>query len=610
MGGIGKSTLAAQIATRVSRLQSGRVITVVNGEVSASAPWPAETDFVVLDNFDDNLSQDAGRWTVRDPELAARLAGWTGKLLITCRHPFSLGEAPQALQASQAPQAPQARLTFRRLGPLTLSGAAELTTSLPAIRLLGDAERDQVWRLTAGHPLAMEYLDLLLARGERYQDLASRIEAAITAGTDMPRTEPTELPDATAEQIASAAGDLMSGDLFGRLGTAARSLLIRASVFRVPVTAEALAARPGPIAECEAAGLLTIGPGHELGVHRWTAGALHRRLAEAGLGAQLTAAHRQAAAYWLSRGVASPETGYHQRKAAELTRVAGPAPRPGPSLRRRGAALALAAVSVALAVEAGRALAAPHLAAAEGPARAVPSVAAASATRDQAAAWVAGQVSGGAVLACDPAMCAALAQRGIPAGNLLVLGPGSGDPLGSAVVVETAAVRNIFGDRLASVYAPEVLARFGTGAARIDVRTVAPDGTAAYHRAFAADIRARRAAGDQLLGSPRITVTPSARAALAAGQVDARLLITLAALAASEPVRVDGFGGRGPGESPGLALRTAEIAAPSASARRMLAFVRAQRSPYLATRADLTPGPDGYVLTIEFGAPAPLGMLR
>ena len=115
----------------------------------------------------------------------------------------------------------------------------------------------------------------------------------------------------------------MSADLFGRLGTAARSLLIRASVFRVPVTAEALAARPGPIAECEAAGLLTIGPGHELGVHRWTAGALHRRLAEAGLGAQLAAAHRQAAAYWLSRGIPSPETGYHQRKAAELTRVGG-----------------------------------------------------------------------------------------------------------------------------------------------------------------------------------------------------------------------------------------------------------------------------------------------
>jgi hypothetical protein len=57
-------------------------------------------------------------------------------------------------------------------------------------------------------------------------------------------------------------------------------------------------------------------------------------------------------------------------------------------------------------------------------------------------------------------------------------------------------------------------------------------------------------------------------------------------------------------------LRTAEIAAPGATARRMLAFARAQRSPYLATRADLAPGPDGYVLTIEFGAPTPLGMLR
>jgi hypothetical protein len=42
----------------------------------------------------------------------------------------------------------------------------------------------------------------------------------------------------------------------------------------------------------------------------------------------------------------------------------------------------------------------------------------------------------------------------------------------------------------------------------------------------------------------------------------------------------------------------------------MLAFVEAQRSPYLAKCADLTSGPDGSVLTIEFGAPTPLGMIR
>jgi hypothetical protein len=99
MGGIGKSTLAAQIATRVSRLQSGHVVTVVIGEVSATAAWPSETDFVILDNFDDNLTQDSGRWKVRDPELAARLAGWTGKLLITCRSPrFDCSATPNAIR--------------------------------------------------------------------------------------------------------------------------------------------------------------------------------------------------------------------------------------------------------------------------------------------------------------------------------------------------------------------------------------------------------------------------------------------------------------------------------------------------------------------------------
>ena len=52
------------------------------------------------------------------------------------------------------------------------------------------------------------------------------------------------------------------------------------------------------------------------------------------------------------------------------------------------------------------------------------------------------------------------------------------------------------------------------------------------------------------------------------------------------------------------------IAAPAATARRMLAFARAQRSPYLPAHADLRPGRAGQsVLTVEFAAPAPLGLL-
>jgi hypothetical protein len=617
MGGIGKSTLAAQITARVGRLQASRVISVTGGEIPAAvfAAGPAEADFVVLEDFDDNLTRESGRWTVRDPDLAALLGAWKGKLLITSRHPFALGE-----------QAGPIRLAFRRLGPLTRSGAAELTTALPAIRLLSEAERDRVWRLTAGHPLAMEYLDRLLARGERYPELAHRLEAAISAAlkaapadvpvtaAGLPRTEPTELPEATAELIASAAGEVMFGELFDRLGTGARSLLVRAAAFRGPVAAGLLAARPGHIAECEAAGLLTIASRRELAVHRWTAGELHRRLAAASLGGQLAAAHRQAAAYWLSRPGqrGELEAAYHQRRADELDRgPAPPAARPARRLRMAGAG-ALAALSAVLAVEAGHVLSQPHLASAEGPAPASSvlassaPVSSATAARDQAAAWVARQVSGAVIIACDPAMCAALAQHGVPSGNLLVLGPGAGDPLGSDVVLGTAAVRGLFGSRLAAVYAPEVLAGFGTGPARIDVRIVAPDGSAAYRRALAADRQARRAAGLQLLRHPRLAASPAARAALAAGQVDARLLITLAALAASQPVQVTGFGAPASGASPGLPLRTAELTAPAGTAHRMLAFLRAQRSPYLPAYAGLA----GSVLTVEFGAPAPLGLLQ
>jgi hypothetical protein len=92
VGGIGKSTLVAQIVSRVSRLTPERVITVLTGEVSAASlvVEPAETDLVVLDDFDDNLSDETGLWTVRDPQLAALLAGWTGKLLISCVRPFSV----------------------------------------------------------------------------------------------------------------------------------------------------------------------------------------------------------------------------------------------------------------------------------------------------------------------------------------------------------------------------------------------------------------------------------------------------------------------------------------------------------------------------------------
>src|SRR5580698_4258466 len=201
IGGSGKSTLAGQIATRVARMHAGCVVGVVEGEVSAAdlAAGPSGANFVIFHNFDDNLSHEAGQWAFRDPALPTLLANWTGKLLITCRRPFTF-PAPDAAHAT--PSAPwlapsgtaQDKLVFRRLGPLTRSDAVELMMSRPAIRHLPDSQRDRARRLTAGHPLALEYLDSLLGLGERYPAVAARIEEMVEArtGQPLPETEPIE----------------------------------------------------------------------------------------------------------------------------------------------------------------------------------------------------------------------------------------------------------------------------------------------------------------------------------------------------------------------------------------------------------------------------------
>ena len=236
---------------------------------------------------------------------------------------------------------------------------------------------------------------------------------------------------------------------------------------------------------------------------------------------------------------------------------------------------------------------------------------AAAATRDRAAAWIARQVAADAIVACDPAMCAALEAKGLPASRLVVLGTSAADPLGSDVVAATAAVRSQFGARLKSVYAPLVLARFGSGDGRIDIRAVAPDGAAAYERSLAADVRARISAGRQLAGNRHVTLTAAARKALDAGKVDPRLLLTLAELAGLQPVRIVAFGDMPPGAMLAVPFRSVEITIGAhdplrAGLRSMLSFFDAQRPPYLPATAG-TGGTS--VLTVEYAAPSPLGLL-
>lgn len=262
--------------------------------------------------------------------------------------------------------------------------------------------------------------------------------------------------------------------------------------------------------------------------------------------------------------------------------------------------------------------------------------AAAQAVRTQAASWVATQVSRSAVVSCDPVMCQALAAHGVPTATLRTLSPaGAGtsgggqagatgtpgvavSPLGSAVVVVTSVVRAEYGSPLASVYAPVVLASFGSGSLRIDIRVVAPHGAAAYLSQVRTDVQNRRADGAVLLRSPLVAASAKATAQLTGGQVDARLLVTLANLAALQPVTIVSFGGATTGASAGVPLRSAELAASGHGSgranrsyvRSMLQFLRGEHGQYRAARIQTVRLAGGQaVLSIEFAAPSPLGLL-
>jgi len=608
---------------------------------------------VVLDDFDDNLSAGAATPAVEDPALAGLLASLAGapglaKLLITCRAPVRL---------------PGRALGHRCVDPLSASGAAGLAAALPALSLLDEPDIDQAWRLTGGHPRVMEYLDALLAGDQAsFAEVAERLDSAIRASTGQAVLRTGAGPagggspaSPAAGKIAVAAGDVLLGELSARLSPDAHDLLTGASVYREPVGTHVLllpAGRPrqaagltGLVADCVAAGLLTADYSGELPsvfVHRWTAGQLHRRLVRERRGEEVADAHRRAAEYWRWRISSWPhdrhalhEASYHLLRAGDHDRRG----RPGAGLgSRRLLVLGAAAVAVAVAAGGTAAVTGAFRGSAPAPGRAAANAGApagsaagtlaarSAAIRDQAAAWVARQVSGDAIVACDPAMYTALQAHGIPPGNLLMLRPSSGDPLGSDLVMATPAVRSQFGGRLASVYAPVIIASFGSGDLRIDVRAVAPYGAAAYRVALAADLAARRAAGRELLRNSRIGFSAAARGDLVAGRVDSRLLLTLAAAVWVEPMRVVAFTDSGPRAAPGVPLRAAELAvppragstastgagaAPGAALRKLLAFVREQRPPYRPARAVIVRGPaGGPALIVQFGAPSIAGLIN
>jgi hypothetical protein len=183
------------------------------------------------------------------------------------------------------------------------------------------------------------------------------------------------------------------------------------------------------------------------------------------------------------------------------------------------------------------------------------------------------------------------------------------------VVVVTPTVRSQFGKRLNSVYAPSVIAGFGSGAAQVTVQVTAPHGAAAYLAALSRDLTTRKAAGTQLMANKRLEITAQARTQLAAGEVDSRLLIMLPALAAIHPVQILAFGDPGPEASPGIPMCSVDLSGSGGAAGMtdasylswLVTFVRAQLHPFSGSTAILRQGGKP-IVNVEFSRPSPLGL--
>jgi tetratricopeptide (TPR) repeat protein len=278
IGGVGKSTLAAQILHRLAddndflmisvkgEVDPDRVLGAIGMRLLAIAlfegagesdprrqlagilrepkyPWRDRFEFLAqnllsstqvaffLDNFEDNLKDGAP-----PDELGALLARWLAapgksRLIFTCRYPFKLpDEAHKLLQGFH-------------LGPLSWAETRKLLWRLKGLRALSPEDQRQAYEQVGGHPRALEYLDAILRGGKaRFPDVQTRLRRQLAEkGIRDPASWCAEtaggLDVALAEIVTLAADDVLLDQLLAQLADAplARRLLIGAALYRVPV---------------------------------------------------------------------------------------------------------------------------------------------------------------------------------------------------------------------------------------------------------------------------------------------------------------------------------------------------------------------------------------
>ena len=284
IGGVGKSTLAAQLVAQLGA-DSGLLVAVsaaasLNVDLvlealrtsllahaiehgledrdplrqvavaltDARPPWRDRVELVrrlvlprlpvllLVDNAEALLTSDGSNRQLSDPDLAAFLAAWVraapqARLLGTSRYPFTL---PEGLHR---------RLAWHHLGPLSLAETRKLIWRLPALDALSTSDQQRAHAMVGGHPRTLEYLDALLRGGTAvFPDVADRLQAALEQrGIPDPQqwleSVEGDLDRALAETVTLAADDVLLDGLLASLQDAppARELIGRLAIYRRPV---------------------------------------------------------------------------------------------------------------------------------------------------------------------------------------------------------------------------------------------------------------------------------------------------------------------------------------------------------------------------------------
>jgi len=244
---------------------------------------------------------------------------------------------------------------------------------------------------------------------------------------------------------------------------------------------------------------------------------------------------------------------------------------------------------------------------------------------DRARDWVMASLPTRPRLAVDDALWAGLVDAGYPVGQLVAAG-GLGPAPEAFRGGWSDCVFTVGRDRgLLAADATDVarqarehsapVAGWGLGADRVQARRVYVDPSGALAQAVR-DARSRAEVGGELVSNPRLRLAPQAAELVRRGDVDARLMVVLAAMTAVRtldisafPV-VDGEDDRLPRRQVAVTAVDGQPVRPGATVADLLdRWLRAQQSPFRPASVTVTPVLDRTALLVLYDAVGQPGLL-